>query len=129
MLDIIFYDTHYFISVTFGFQLAAHLGLRVLATGDSAEELNFLEDLGARVGGTRAGGALVSVLDTRSGPGDLVRRVLEETGHLGVACVLEADSSVGPATTTEFKRAMLECVGSHGVYVTSRRSMQVSFFL
>ena len=105
-------------------QLAMHRGLRVLVTGDTADELNFLEDLGARAS-TQACGSMVRVLDTRLGSKDLVRKVLEETGHVGVDIVLEADSSVGPATTTEFKRAMLECLGSHGTYVTSRRDMQL----
>jgi NADPH:quinone reductase-like Zn-dependent oxidoreductase len=103
-------------------QLAVHRGLRVLAMGDTAEEINFLEDLGARVSSQR--GSLVRVLDSRSGHDAMLAQILEETGHVGVDCILEADSFYGD-NSTEFKRIMLECLGTNGKYITTRRNLQL----
>ena len=111
-------------------QLAVHRGLRVLATGDTTEEINFLEDLGARIGSRR--GELIRVLDTRKGIDSLLTEILEETGYIGVDAIFEADSSHGDSnpddsnnTDTDFKRIMLECLGTNGSYITTRRDMQL----
>jgi hypothetical protein len=90
--------------------------------GDTAEEINFLEDLGARVSSQR--GSLVRVLDSRSGHDAMLAQILEETGHVGVDCILEADSFYGD-NSTEFKRIMLECLGTNGKYITTRRNLQL----
>lgn len=183
-------------------QIAVALGLRVIATAGSSEQLNFLEDLSARLGksdgavvsGTRdtgfsgnmddgvgegenstiKRGELIRVIDTRGRPGDILAAVDEETQCLGVDAIFEADSEaeavrVGAATaeawraTSSFsgtssdssrsngddedvvrgnesadawlsalhmrqqerKRTLLDCLGAHGRWITTRRSLQL----
>jgi NADPH:quinone reductase-like Zn-dependent oxidoreductase len=136
-------------------QLAVHLGLRVLAMGDTAKEINYLEDLGARLGSSQRG-SLVRVIDTRNGPDLILSQVMEETGHMGVDGVFEADTSNCTSSKnsesksrissggdedgssdrgsnitddgndhTDLKRTMLECLGTNGAYITTRRDLQL----
>ena len=119
-------------------QLAVHLGLRVLAMGDTAEQLNYLEDLGARVSGQL--GSLVRVLDSRQGPEVILLQVMEETGYMGVDSIFESDTSNSTSSQNsessategddknrniDLKRVMLECLGTNGTYVTTRRDLQL----
>ena len=178
-------------------QIGVTLGLRIIATAGSSEQVNYLEDLAARLGksgaaalpgpgnavlpgslgrgkdgalnGDIARGELIRVVDTRDGPGCILAAVDEETQCLGVDAIFEADSEaeavhVGAATASawralpgsssgvpavdsgergagdesadswlhalhsrqqERKRTLLDCLGAHGRWITTRRSLQL----
>lgn len=119
-------------------QLAVHLGMRVLAMGDTTKEINYLEDLGARL--SSQSGSLVRVLDSRNGHDTILLQVMEETGQIGVDGIFESDTSNCISSKnsessdnnenekkneTDFKRIMLECLGTNGKYITTRRDLQL----
>jgi len=89
-------------------QLASLLGVRVLASASSAEEINYLEDLNVKI---------ARVIDTTST--SLLEAVMEETGGLGVDAILDASN------IPQDPDVMINCLAVHGRWTHSNRDLQM----
>jgi len=89
-------------------QLASLLGVRVLTSASSLEEMTYLEDLNVKI-------ARIIDLNTIS----LLDAVMEETGGLGVDAIL--DSSV----VAQDPDVMVNCLAVHGRWTHANPSLQL----
>jgi len=95
-------------------QLASLLGVRVLASAGSAEEINYLEDLNVKI---------ARVIDSKST--SLLEAVMEETGGLGVDAILDARCVMSPAGLENEADVMINCLAVHGRWAHSNPNLQL----
>jgi len=107
-------------------QLASIWGAKVITTAATNEEVNYLQDMKIKIS---------KIIDTSSD--NLVDCVLEETGGLGVDCVIDTNfsaTSVVPIdkdTDENFqflskrKYEILRCLGINGRWITSTYNLQL----
>ncbi|RVE74255.1 hypothetical protein OJAV_G00020240 [Oryzias javanicus] len=110
-------------------QLAAHCGLKVLATSSSAEEQAFLEQLRPAVGLQEP--LVARVIPVFNGSSDLLSAVLEETGGLGVDAVIDSgvclfmeDKQLEEKFLPD-KHDIISMLSVGGQWVTSHQDLQL----
>ncbi|XP_078699068.1 quinone oxidoreductase-like protein 1 [Branchiostoma floridae x Branchiostoma belcheri] len=109
-------------------QLALHWGAKVLTTASNEEERTYLE-------GLRPSPSKVIVVGEKAS--SLVKSCLEETGGLGVDCIIdngvslfesEEDQNLALAVTSQYqphKHELLSCLGMGGRWVTCQPDLQL----
>eukprot|EP01121_Diplochlamys_sp_Union-15-3_P002719 TRINITY_DN1246_c0_g1_i1.p1 TRINITY_DN1246_c0_g1~~TRINITY_DN1246_c0_g1_i1.p1 ORF type:complete len:334 (-),score=58.29 TRINITY_DN1246_c0_g1_i1:103-1104(-) len=88
-------------------QLASHWGAKIITTGTTSQEFNYLKQIKADI---------VRIIDLNSE--NLVETVMEETGSLGVDFILENPDFAITSKYNISRRDFIKCLAVHGTWVT-----------